>query len=162
MSDPEPDSLDQAEENYLYFVSFERLDELKRSALALVAERRGPSFPSREKPDHELTNVQVLVDEIAEHYAEDEEYIRTDMPIQEIVFRILLTRRNQHMSVEDLHYELTEKWSTPIRPISMTVEGLHRILRHDTYYGFDFDVEEAQASKANTNRGKRGTTVRGT
>jgi hypothetical protein len=143
MTDPEPDSLDQAEENYLYFVSFERLHELKRSALALVAERRGPSFPSREKPDHELTNVQVLVDEIAEHHAEDESFIRTDMPIQEIVFRILLTRRNQPTPLRDLHYELTERWATPVRPINISELGLRRILDVDTHYGFARVVAES-------------------
>ena len=85
MTDPEPDSGEQDEGDYLYCVSFERLDELKRSALVMVAERRGPSFPSRDKPDHELTDVRALVDEIAEHYTEDELFIRTDMPLQEIV-----------------------------------------------------------------------------
>ena len=136
MTDPEPDSQEQAEENYLYVVSFERLKELNRSALVLVAERRGPSLPSREKPDHELTNVQALVDEIAEHYTEEEEFIRTDMPIQEIVFRILLTRRNQPTPLGDLHYELTERWATPVRPINISELGLRRILDADTHYGF--------------------------
>ena len=136
MTDPEPDSQEQAEENYLYFVSFERLEELNRSPLMLVAERRGPSFPSREKPDNELTNVQVLLDEIAEHHTEEEGFIRTDMPIQEIVFRILLTRRNQPTRLRDLHYELTERWATPVRPINISELGLRRILDADTHYGF--------------------------
>jgi len=162
MTTPATETPQQNTESYLYYISFSRLEELQRSPVAILADRRGPSCPSLMQPNHELNDPQKLLDEIAECCSGEQDYIKPDMPIQEIVFRILLTRRNQHMSVEDLHYELTEKWSTPIRPISMTVEGLHRILRHDTYYGFDFDVEEAQASKANTNRGKRGTTVRGT
>ena len=81
MTTPQSDAQEQAEDNSLYIISFERLEELNRSALVLVAERRGPSFPSRQKPDHELTDVKVLVDEIAEHYTEDEGYIRTEMPI---------------------------------------------------------------------------------
>jgi len=136
MTEPEPDSQEQAEENHLYFISFQRLEELNRSALVLVAERRGPSFPSREKPDHELTDAKFLVDEIAEHYAEDEDFIRTEMPIQEIVFRILLSRRNQPTPLRDLHYELTERWATPVRPINISELGLRRILDADTHYGF--------------------------
>ncbi|PKB79984.1 MAG: hypothetical protein BZY88_10355 [SAR202 cluster bacterium Io17-Chloro-G9] len=136
MTEPELDSQEQAEDNSFYIISFERLEELNRSGLVLVAERRGPSFPSREKPDNELSDVKVLVDEIAEHYAEDEEYIRTDMPIQEIVFRILLTRRNQPTPLRDLHYELTERWATPVRPINISELGLRRILDADTHYGF--------------------------
>ncbi len=136
MTEPELDSREQTEENYLYFISFERLEELNRSALMLVAERRGPSLPSREKPDHELTDVGALVDEIAEHYTEEEGFIRTGMPIQEIVFRILLTRRNQPTPLRDLHYELTERWATPVRPINISELGLRRILDADTHYGF--------------------------
>lgn len=136
MTEPELDSQEQAQDNSRYIISFERLEELNRSALVLVAERRGPTLPSRSKPDTELTDVKVLVDEIAEHYAEDEEYIRTDMPIQEIVFRILLTRRNQPTPLRDLHYELTERWATPVRPINISELGLRRILDADAHYGF--------------------------
>ena len=120
MTEPQVDTVEQTDEDYFYVISFERLEELNRSALQLVAERRGPSYPSRDKPDHELANVQALVDEIAEHYTEDEDCIRTDMPIQEIVFRVLLTRRNQPTPLRDLHYEMTERWATPVRPINVS------------------------------------------
>ena len=136
MTEPQVDSEEQIEEEYFYIISFDRLEKLNRSALQLVAERRGPSYPSRDKPDHELTNVQALIDEIAEHYTEDEDFIRTEMPIQEIVFRILLTRRNQPTPLRDLHYELTERWATPVRPINVSELGLRRILDADTHYGF--------------------------
>ncbi|MCI0846674.1 MAG: hypothetical protein J4N33_06085 [Chloroflexi bacterium] len=136
MTEPQVDAVEQIEEEYFYIISFDRLEELNRSALQLVAERRGPSYPSRDKPDHELTNVQALIDEIAEHYTEDEDFIRTEMPIQEIVFRILLTRRNQPTPLRDLHYELTERWATPVRPINVSELGLRRILDADIHYGF--------------------------
>ena len=143
MTEPQVDTVEQTDEDYFYVISFERLEELNRSALQLVAERRGPSYPSRDKPDHELANVQALVDEIAEHYTEDEDFIRTDMPIQEIVFRVLLTRRNQPTPLRDLHYELTERWATPVRPINISELGLRRILDADTHYGFARVVAES-------------------
>ena len=68
--------------------------------------------------------------------ASDSTFIRSDMPVQEIVFRTLLARNNRPMSLTDLHYELTEKWATPVRPIVITEERLLRILDKDTYYGF--------------------------
>ncbi len=119
-----------------YQVSFERLDELHRSAISILADRRPQSSPSRNSPDNELTNPKKLLDEIAEHSAADEGFIRTEMPMQEIVFRVLLTRRNVPTLLEDLHHELTETWSTPVRPISVTPEGLSRVLDADKYYGF--------------------------
>ena len=136
MTTPDPETTEQPEAPPKYQVSFERLGELKRSATNLVAERRPASCPSRQKPDHELTDAQKLVDEVAEHCANDEGFIRTEMPVQEIVFRTLLARRNAPTLLGDLLYELTDRWATPVRPITLTEEGLARILDADTYYGF--------------------------
>ena len=119
-----------------YYVSFQRLEELDRSAVTLVAARRVESCPSMSKPMHELTDPQALITEISRHYKDDQDYIRSDMPLMEIVFRILLSRRNQPTSLTDLHYELTERWATPVRPINVTEAGLQRVLDGDNYYGF--------------------------
>ncbi len=143
MTTPEAETSQEKAESYLYHISFRRLEELRRSPVAILADRRGPSCPSLMKPYHELDNPQELLDEIADYCSSEQGYIRPDMPIQEIVFRMLLTRRNQPMSLDDLHYELTEKWSTPIRPISITAEGLRRVLGSDVYYGFDYEVQSA-------------------
>lgn len=133
---PATDRTSENSDSPVYYISFERLAELHRSAVAVLAARRGPSSPSRLKPDNELSDPQELVDEIAEHDAKDQDFIQPNMTIQEIVFRILLARRNQPTQLHDLHYELTEKWATPIRPINVTEVGLRRILDNDTYYGF--------------------------
>ena len=136
MTTQDPEIPQQPERPPLYQVSFERLAELKRSAVAMVADRRPRSCPSRQRPDHELTDAQELIEEIAEHWGGQDGYIRTEMPIQEIVFRVLLARRNEPTLLADLHYELTERWATPIRPINLSENALARILYADNYYGF--------------------------
>ena len=136
MTIPDAEVSPEERNSPLYYVSFERIKELSRSAVGVLAARRTPSSPSRLKPDNELDDPQELVDEIAEYSVTEQDFIRSDMPIQEIVFRILLGRRNEPTSLRDLHYEVTEKWSTPIRPINVTEYGLGRILDADTYYGF--------------------------
>ena len=130
--DPEPEPPEPPK----YYVSFQRLEELSRSAVALVAARRVESCPSMSKPVHELTDPKALITEIARHYQDDKDYIKSDMPLMEIVFRILLSRRNEPTSLTDLHYELTERWATPVRPINVTEKGLERVLDGDNYYGF--------------------------
>ena len=94
MTTPEQEIIEQPEIALLYQISFDRLAELNRSAIAIVADRRPPLAPSRKLPDSELTDAKKLVDEIASYCADDDNFIRTEMPIQEIVFRLLLTRRN--------------------------------------------------------------------
>ena len=143
MTTPEPETPQPPKSIHQYQISFDRLAQLKRSPVTLVADRRPASCPSLQKPDYELTDVKKLVNEIARFSKGEENYIQTEMPIQEIVFRILLTRRNEPTLLSDLHYELTEKWATPVRPINLSEEALRKILDADTYYGFARLVAEA-------------------
>jgi hypothetical protein len=133
MTIPRPESPQDDGDSILYYISFERLAQLSRSAVAILSARLGPLNLTT---DQELNGPQELINEIAEHRATEPGFIRPDMPIQEIVFRVLLSRRNEPTPLSDLHHELTEKWATPIRPINVTRAGLRRILDNDTYYGF--------------------------
>lgn len=132
-------------DSLLYYISFERLGQLSRSAVAILSSRLGPSSLTI---DQELNDPQELVNEIAAHTATEQDFIRPDMPIQEIIFRILLSRQNEPTPLEDLHQELTEKWATFIRPINVTSEGLKRILDNDTYYGFAQKSPDHQEDEA--------------
>ena len=123
-------------ENPLFLISVDRLRKLDRSPVNLIAGRLAASSPSKSKPINEMGEVKGLIREISQNYKNDPNFIRSDMPIQEIVFRTLLARNNRPMSLVDLHYELTERWATPIRPIVITEERLLRILDSDSYYGF--------------------------
>lgn len=136
MTVPNPESPLQEEETPLYCISFDRLDHLNRSAITLLAARRSPMAPSLLREDHELDNAQELLDEIARYSSDEEDFIDSNMPIQEIVFRTLLARGNEPMSLGELHHELTERWATPVRPISISRKNLERILDNDDYYGF--------------------------
>ncbi len=141
MTTPEPQAEEQADEqpekeNPMFLISVDRLSKLERSPVHLVAGRLASASPSKSKPVNELGDVKGLIREIAQNYKSDPNFIRSDMPVQEIIFRTLLARGNRPMSLSDLHYELTERWATPIRPIVFTEERLLRILDNDTYYGF--------------------------
>ena len=123
-------------ENPLFLISADRLGKLERSPIHLVAARLTASSPSKTKAISELGDVKSLIREISQNSKNDSSFIRSDMPVQEIVFRTLLARNNRPMSLTDMHYELTDRWATPIRPIVITEERLLRILDNDTYYGF--------------------------
>lgn len=118
-----------------YRISLSRLEQLNRSAVHLIASRLTISCPSHGRLISELDPV-ALIREIREFHADSEDFIRHDMPIQEIMFRTLLARGNDPMSLGDLHRELTGRWSNPLRPISIDEAHLRRVLDSDTYYGF--------------------------
>ena len=139
MTTPDPQTepqVDEQTEAPTFLISVDRLKQLERSPVHLVAGRLTSNSPSKAKPMKDLDDVKALIREIAQNFKNDPDFIRSDMPVQEIVFRTLLARGNRPMSLSDLHYELTERWATPIRPIVITEERLLRILDSDTYYGF--------------------------
>ncbi len=129
----------QTEENTvgdeLYHISLFRLDQLNRSAVHLIAGRLTQECPSYGTPTHGA-NPGDLIREIQEFHSGADDFIRYDMPIKEIAFRTLLTRGNEPMTLSALHRELTGHWSNALRPISIEVSLLGRVLESDTYYGF--------------------------
>ena len=119
-----------------YKISFDKLEQLGRSPIYVLAARLPEAAPSANSSTYDQVKPQKLVDEIAKHSKAQQDYIHTDLPLQEMVFRILLGKRNRPMALTDIHHDLTEKWSTPLRPITVSETGLQRILETDTYYGF--------------------------
>ncbi|MCY4555937.1 MAG: hypothetical protein OXF79_06075 [Chloroflexi bacterium] len=128
-----------------YRFSLERLEELNRSPIPLLLARLSTACPSFGKMTAEIADASDLVKEIRTHCAGDTEFIQSSMPLQEIVFRTLLLQGGEPMRLSELHAELTEKWSSPIRPITLSVGGLARVLDNDVFYGFAaIPVEEPE------------------
>ena len=121
----------------MYQINFDRLVELKRSATFMLASRLDADNAANYGPKQGKMDPKRMVKEIADRYSDDEkEFIQAELPIQEIVFRILLVRRNAPISLQELQQDLNDRWATPVRPINITLAGLKRILDADTFYGF--------------------------
>ena len=119
-----------------YCFSLERLGELNRSPIPLLSARLSTACPSFGKTASEIDDPGALVSEISAHCSGEDGFIQSSMPLQEIVFRTLLLNGGGPMSLFDLHNELTERWSSPVRPITLTMSGLARVLDSDVFYGF--------------------------
>jgi len=118
-------------------ISFARISGLNRSALTLLSERLHPNCPSWGKTISELPTPEKLVTEITANSKADDNYINTDMPIKEMIFRILLTSKNKPRTIGNLHKLLTGTWSTPIKPITLSQSSLVKVIELDDYYGFE-------------------------
>ena len=123
-------------ESLEYRFSLERLEELNRTPAPLLLARLNTACPSYGKTSADAADPEALIEEIRNHCAGDENFIRNSLPLQEIVFRTLLLNGGEPMTLGELHREVTEHWSTPIRAITVTVAGLARVLDSDVFYGF--------------------------
>ena len=118
-----------------FHISIPRLEGLNRSAVHLFYSRLNEDCPSFGLPATDL-NASDLLREIQQYHSDGEDFIRHDMPIQEILFRTLLSHGNEPMTLGSLHRELTQRWSSAIRPIAIDENRLLRVLQADDYYGF--------------------------
>lgn len=124
-------------ESLEYRFSVERLAELNRSPAPLLLARLNSACPSHGKTHADVDDPVALAAEIRANCADDDDYIRQSMPLQEIVFRTLLLADDQTMTLGELHSELTENWSSPVRAITVDIAGLAKILDSDVFYGFE-------------------------
>ena len=127
---PEPE-----EESY-YVIDLDKASEHKRSLATLLSSRRCDSCKTRLESSGEVVSAEEHFKAISECCATQEEFIRPEMPIQEIVFRTILSHGNKPVSLEKLHEDVTERWYTPLNPRSISPVGLKRVLERDAYYGF--------------------------
>ncbi len=126
----------QEEKEPSYILDPQRAAEEDLSLEFVLLGRRCSSCRERLEETGEMPTVKQHIAQIAKCCALKEGFIRPQMPIQEIVFRILLSERNQPASLSHLHSLLTEEWATPMNPKNVSAEDLKRILASDNYYGF--------------------------
>lgn len=133
-----------AEEIPYYVIDQSRVAELDRSVTALLLSRRCPSCKTRLKSRRRVPSEEAQIKEIAECCATREGFIRADMPMQEIIFRSILSEGNKPVSLEKLHYLVTDQWYSPVNPRSISAGGLKLVLDNDLYYGFAQVPEPAE------------------
>ena len=118
-----------------YVIDPDRSRELRRSLPAILLERR--CIECRERVGDKWADVpeSTQTKEIAQCCATKSGFIRPNMPMQEIVFRELLSAGNQPIGLDQLHFSVTDKWYTPTNPRNISASSLKKVLDNDLYYG---------------------------
>ena len=70
-----------------------------------------------------------------EHCAGAPDFVPAQAPVLEAAFRLLLISPDDEVPLSVLHEQLTELWTSALRPQTVTTEALARVLRYDTRYG---------------------------
>ena len=119
-----------------YVIDPARVAELNRSLATILYSRRCASCKARLEASGAAPSAQEHMKEISKCCATQDGFIRPEMPMQEIMFRTILSGGNRPVSLERLHYAVTDTWYTPINPRNISASSLRQVLDSDDYYGF--------------------------
>ena len=146
-AEPEPPAEVEEEASELkpyYVIDPSRLEELNLSLSVMLLSRQCPESKKRLESGSKKTTDSQRIKDIAKCCGKKEGFIVAEMPIQEIVFKALLSQGNKPVSLAHLHYLVTDQWYSPVNPRSISREGLKQVLDNDAYYGFSLVLVEAE------------------
>ena len=134
---------DVLERDPSYVIDPSKTEGLHRSLSALLAGRRCAECQERLQETGDTTSIEEHVKKIGGCCSKQDGFIRPEMPMQEIIFRVLLSGGNKPAKLSHVHHEVTETWYSPMNPRSISAANLKRVLDDDDYYGFK-EVEARQ------------------
>ena len=141
-SNPSSPGPKEEEKDPSYAIDVTKEAEESRALGVLLLSHRCPSCKEKLGKVKKTPPNQEQIAKIAEWCSKQEGFIRPQMPIQEIIFRIILSEGNKPTKLSHLLSLLTEEWATPMNPKSIDSEDLRKILASDNYYGFRELVDE--------------------
>ena len=136
MTTPQAGDAQTPDEGARYWIDPARFAELRRSMEVTLLTRRCATCLDQPADNANPPPVQAQIDHILECCSKDDSFIKASMPLQEIVFRLILKEGNTPLTLSHLHYQITEEWATPASPMNISADGLKRVLDNDDFYGF--------------------------
>ncbi len=127
-----------------YCIDIQRAEAEDRAMDGVLAARRCSACQGRLEKGSALPSAADQIKQIAECCAKQEDFIKSGMPLLEIVFRVLLKGGNQPMGLQDIHYAVSEEWAQPTHPMNIAIDALKRALDQDRFYGFAALVAEVE------------------
>ena len=71
---------------------------------------------------------------IASKCQKEKEFLNSELPILELIFRILLLRKNNPTKMKELYRVISDELATPYRPMTISMEQLISQISRDNYY----------------------------
>ena len=132
-----------------YFVEVAQAKVANRSMSLLIASRRCYECQQADdKPPTASSDTKQYIKRIAKHCGETSDYLMTDAPLKEAIFRVLLTGSNKPRTAEEISQVLSEKWALTAYPRELSPEVIQRLLDHSESYSIarvpEPEVEESE------------------
>jgi hypothetical protein len=123
--------IDIAEMQFRYFIDLEWYQQQERCFSTLAASRLCPTSRKKEKTKSEAALLRI----IKQCCSKRDGFITPNMPLLEMIFRLLLANGNQPLELGEMQEQL-KKWlgDTSNAP-DLSIPKLKRMLDNDRYYG---------------------------
>jgi len=108
-------------------IGLKRLEEAGRSFTELA---RGSLCPNCREGAY--GNAEEIMARVRECCAQAPGFLDPGLPLKSLIFRLLLLRGNQPLTLEELAEEIKK-----VRDLAPSPEALERVLRADRFYGFE-------------------------
>ena len=115
-----------------YFIDPERAEASRRSLPVLVANRL--CYMCRQGYEDDqivVADSQDFIDLIVGHCSNEQDFLLSDTPMKEAIFRILLANSNEPMDAEEISADLSSRW--PMTRIT-SADVIQRLLDNSDYY----------------------------
>jgi hypothetical protein len=127
----EQDNIGISEMGLRYFIDLDWYQQQERSFATLAASRLCPTSRKKEKTKSEAA----LLRTIKQCCSKRDGFITPNMPLLEMVFRLLLANGNQPLELGQMQEQLQKWLSDTSNAPDLSVPKLKRILDNDRYYG---------------------------
>jgi len=123
--------IDIAEIQLRYFIDLDWYQQQERSFATLAASRLCPTSRKKEKTKSEA----VLLRTIKQCCSKRDGFITPNMPLLEMIFRLLLANGNQPLELGQMQEQLQKWLGDTNNARDLSIPKLKRILDNDRYYG---------------------------
>ena len=135
-----------------YVIDPKLAEAQQRDMSSLLLGRRCPSCVERVLNEKKPPTVRKQIRDMSRCCAQADGFISPDMPLKEIVFRLLLKNSNKATSLESLHWDVTEEWAAPTHPMNISAAVMKRILDSDGFYCFRETTSKAREQSRKKSR----------
>ena len=116
---------------FRYFIDLDWYQQQERSFATLAESRLCPTSRKKEKTKSEAA----LLRTIRQCCSKRDGFITPNMPLLEMIFRLLLANGNQPLELEQMQEQLQKWLGDTSNSRDLSVPKLKRILNNDQYYG---------------------------
>ena len=115
-------------------ISVESFESKGLSIKAFILDRIKSKLPDNlvigktKKDNHSFFEI------IASKCQKEKEFLNSELPILELIFRILLLRKNNPTKMKELYRVISDELATPYRPMTISMVQLISQISRDNYY----------------------------